>query len=120
MACYVGPSDRDLFLKDTIIPQKGSPIRLNHIISVRRLDKIIQVMSYTNLAIPDFNYTFLQQRQMQEGWNKNMVAHFDPSCFSVIYESIQECINRYNCPVWMFVPRNPRPFGRGRTDKTRN
>ena len=37
MACYVGHSVRDFFLKDLITPKKGSPIHLNHIISGRRL-----------------------------------------------------------------------------------
>ena len=37
MACYVGHFFRDLFLKFPITPQKGAPIRLNHIISGRRL-----------------------------------------------------------------------------------
>ena len=45
MACYVGPSRRDLFLKDPITPQKGALIRLNNIISGRCLEKITQVMS---------------------------------------------------------------------------
>ena len=58
MACYVGHSVRDLFLKDSITPQKGAPIRLNHIISGRHLDNITQVMPYTNLAIPEFNDPF--------------------------------------------------------------
>ena len=44
MACYVGHYVRDLFLKDTITPQKGSPIRLNQIISRSRFGKITQVM----------------------------------------------------------------------------
>ena len=48
---------------------------------------------------------------MQEGWNKNMAAHFDPSWVSVIDESIQECINRYTCPGWIFVPHKAHPFG---------
>ena len=111
MACYVGHSVRDFFLKDPITPQKGAPIRLNHIISGRRLEKITQVMSYTNIAIPEFNYPFFRQRQMQEGWNKNMAEHFEPSWFSVLDESIQEWINRYTCPGWMFFLRKPRPFG---------
>ena len=37
MACYVGHSVKYLFLKDTITPQKGTPICLNRIISGRRL-----------------------------------------------------------------------------------
>ena len=37
MDFYVGHSVRDLFLKDYITPHKGSPIRLNHSISGRRL-----------------------------------------------------------------------------------
>ena len=48
---------------------------------------------------------------MQEGWNKNMAAHFEPPWSNVLDESIQECINRYNCPGWMFVPCKPHPFG---------
>ena len=64
MACYVGHSIRDLFLKDTITPHKGAPIRLNHIISGRRLDNITQAMSCTNIAIPEFNDPFFQRRQM--------------------------------------------------------
>ena len=67
IACYVGHSIRDLFLNDPITPHKGTPIRLNHIIYGRFLDNITQVMSYTNIAIPEFNDTFLQHRQMQEG-----------------------------------------------------
>ena len=79
MACYIGHYVTDLFLKDNITPQKGSPIQLNHIISGRCLEKVTQVMSYKNLAIPDFNDPFFQQRQTKEGWNKNTKAHFDPS-----------------------------------------
>ena len=55
VACYVGHYVRDLFFKDPITPQKGAPIRPNHIISGRCLEKITQVMSYTNLAITEFN-----------------------------------------------------------------
>ena len=58
MACYVGHSVRDLFLKGTITPQKGASVRLNHIVSERLLQKITQVMSYTNLAIPELNDPF--------------------------------------------------------------
>ena len=68
-------------------------------------------MSYKNLAIPEFNDPFFQQRHMQEGWNKNMAAHFDPSWVSVLDESIQEWINQYTFPGWMFVSRKPRLFG---------
>ena len=78
MDCYVGRSIRDFFLKDPITLHKVAPIRLNHIISGRRLEKITQVLSYKNLAIPGFNYTSFQQRQIQEGWNKNMPESFDP------------------------------------------
>ena len=61
MDCYVGHYFRDLFLKDPVTPQKGAPIHLNHILSGRRLKKIIKVMSYTNIAIPEFNDPFFQQ-----------------------------------------------------------
>ena len=96
MACYVGHSFRDFFVKDTITHQKCAPIRLNYIVSGRFLENITQVMSYTNLAITDFNDAFFQQRHMQEGRNKNTAAHFDPSWVSVIDDSIQEWIERYN------------------------
>ena len=78
MDFYVGHYVRDFFLKDTITPQKGSPIHLNHIISGRRIENITQVMSYKNLSIPDFNDNFLKQSQINEGWNKSMAEHFDP------------------------------------------
>ena len=55
VAFYVSHSVRDLFLKDSITPHKVAPIRLNHIISKRRLEKITQFMSYVNIAIPEFN-----------------------------------------------------------------
>ena len=70
-------------------------------------EKIIQVMSYTNIAIPEFNNPFFQQRQMQEGCNNNMTAYFDSSWVSVLDDSIQEWINHYTCPGWMFVPHKP-------------
>ena len=55
MACYVGHSARDFFLKDPINLQKGAPIRLNNIISRRRIEKITQVMSYTGDQLRDIN-----------------------------------------------------------------
>ena len=90
VVCYVVYSVRDFFLKDYVTHQKGSPICLSHIISGRCLENITQVMSYTNISIPGFNDPFFQQRQMQGGWNKNVVAYFYPSWVSVLDESIQE------------------------------
>ena len=89
MACYVGHSVRDLFLKYPVTPQKVTPIRLNHIISGRRLEKITQIMSYTNISIPELNDQFFQQRQVQEGWNKNMVENVELSWVNVLDDSIQ-------------------------------
>ena len=45
MAFYFGHYVRDFFLKINITPKKGSLIRLNYIISRRRPDNMIQVMS---------------------------------------------------------------------------
>ena len=92
---YVGHYVRKFFFKDPINPQKGVPIRLNHIISVSHIENITQVLFYINLSIPDFSDPFFQQRQMQEGWNKNMAAHFYPSWVSVLDDSTQEWINHY-------------------------
>ena len=89
MACYVGHSVRDLFSKDAITLQKVAYIHLNHIFYGRCLDKITKVVSYTNLAIPEFNDLFFQQRHMQEGWDKNMAENVYPSWVSVLDESIQ-------------------------------
>ena len=111
MCFYAGNSIRDLFLKYTIIPQKGVPICLNHIIYGRRLEKITQVMSCTNLFIPEFNDPFFQQRQMWEGWNNNMTENSEPSRVSVLDDSIQECINLYTFPGCMFFPCEPHHFG---------
>ena len=97
MACYVGHSVRDFFLKDAVTAKKCAPILCNHIISGRRLENVTQVMSYTNIAIPDFSDPFFQQRHMQEGLDNSTAAHFEPSWVCVIYESIQKCINCYTC-----------------------
>ena len=41
-----------------------------------------------------------------------MAAHFDPSWVGVLGESIQEWINCYTCPGWMFFLCKPHHFGR--------
>ena len=110
MACYVGHSIRDFFLKDPITPHKGTPIRLNYIISGRRLENITRVMYCTNLAILEFNDPFFQHRHIHKGWNNNMAEHFDSSWVSVLDESIQEWIDQYNFLGWIFPPRKPHPF----------
>ena len=95
MACYVGHSVRDFFLKGPITPQKGAPIRLNKIISGRSLGNTAYAMSYTYFTIPECGYPLLQQWQMEEGWNSKTAEIFDPLWVSVLDESIQEWIDRY-------------------------
>ena len=65
MTCYVGHSVRDLFSKYPITPKKGTHIRLNHIISGRRLEKITQAMSYTNIPIPNYDYPLFKLWEME-------------------------------------------------------
>ena len=48
---------------------------------------------------------------MEEGWNSNTAAQFDPSWVSVLDESIQEWIIHYIYPGQIFVQREPHPFG---------
>ena len=68
-------------------------------------------MYYKNISITEFNDPFFQQRQIQESRKKNTEAHFYPSWVSVLYDSIQEWINRYTCPGRIFVSLKPHPFG---------
>ena len=48
---------------------------------------------------------------MLEMWNINMANNFSPSWINCIDESMSKWVNEYTCPGFMFVPRNPRPFG---------
>ena len=59
MACYVGHSVRDSFLKDTITPQKVALIRINHIIT--------KFMSYKNISIYEFNNPFFPKEEYSGG-----------------------------------------------------
>ena len=47
---------------------------------------------------------------VEEGWNKNMVAHFDLIWVGVLDESFQEWINHYTWTGCVFVPWKPHTF----------
>ena len=110
--CYVDHYVRDLFMRDTITPQKVSHIHLNPIKDERYLGDIIHVISYINHTILEYDEPFFQPRNMEEVRNRNMAESFDSSLFSVLDESIWEWLSCYTCLWWMFVPRKPHPFVR--------
>ena len=43
-----------------------------------------------------------------------MTNVFEPSCFNVLDESMQECVSKYTFPAWVCVGRKSRPFGNER------
>ena len=51
---------------------------------------------------------------MEDTWDTNMKNVFEPSWVSVLDESIQEWISKYNFPDWMCVGRKSHPFGNDR------
>ena len=56
---------------------------------------------------------FLEMRQMEELWSKNMEDKFNPGRINVLDESMMEWFNNYY-PGFMCVGRNLNPFGNER------
>ena len=65
MACYVGHSLRDLFLKDTITPRKAHQTVSTKSSLGGALRRSIRLCFQKNIAVPDFNYYFFQKSKMQ-------------------------------------------------------
>ena len=89
MACYVGHSSRDIFLKDPTTPQKVAPICLNHIICGRRLKKITQVflkkiLTFLSSMIP-FSNRVICRRCGTRTWH-HILSHRE-SVFLMIQSS---------------------------------
>ena len=60
---------------------------------------------------PAFSDCFWEVWDMLKAWNKNMVEQFTPSWVSCLDKSMSTWTDKYTCPWWMFIPRNPWPFG---------
>ena len=89
---------------------QGAPWQLNDLMSQKQFDGILHAIFYTNHDKPAYRDKFWEVRQMAEEWNKNMVEQFTPSWVSFLDESMSPWMNKYTCPGWMFVPREPHPF----------
>ena len=78
MACWVGIEiRRDWWSTTTSLMAKGTPLRLNRIMSRNRFDSIISDLRFTNREVP-YEDGFLQMRQLEEAWNHNMAQQFLP------------------------------------------
>ena len=109
IACWVGIESRwDWFSMMTPSMDKGTPFRLNHIMSRNRFDYIICALCFTNSEVP-YEDGLLQMRQLEEAWNHNMAQQFLPSWINVLDESMMEWFNKWD-PGFMCVGRKPHPF----------
>ena len=86
----------------------GAPFRLNGCISQNRFNDILGALRYTNEEVHHADI-FLEMRQMEELWNKNMEYKFNPVWINVLDKSMIEWFNYYY-PGFMCVGIKPRPF----------
>ena len=78
---------------------------------VKVLEYILEEMKYTDIDQPTYTDKFHSVRQLIEEWNKNVQQTFILGRVSCIDELMSFWTNGYTCPGFMFVPRNPWPFG---------
>ena len=90
---------------------EGSPGRLTKYMSLNRFEDILRNLSYTDRNLPAYNEKLFHMCQMEDYWNANTTKVFEPSWVSMLDESMQECISKYNCPDWIFVGRKTNFFG---------
>ena len=91
----------------------GAPFRLNGCISQNRFNDILGALRYTNEEVHHADI-FLEMRQMEELWNKNMEYKFNPVWINVLDKSMMEWFNNYS-PGFMCVGgTKPHPFGNER------
>ena len=79
--------------------------------SLNRFEYILSNMSYTDKNVPANDEIFFHMRHMEDACNAKTTKVFEPFWVIVIDESTQEWINKFTCPAWMCVVRNPHPFG---------
>ena len=103
MSTLIGPRQCDFWATQTIDPFSGAPICLGVWMSWKRFEAILQALTSTNRQPPNFVNKVWEVQQMLEAWGENMV-----NCRN---ESMSVWTNKFTCPVFMFVPRKPWPFG---------
>ena len=79
--------------------------------SRNRFEDILHALTVTLIEPPLYQDPFWMVRQFLEAFNKNMANCFTPSWINCLHESISIWINMFSCPGFIFVPRNPHPFG---------
>ena len=78
MACWAGIESRRYWWSTTTPSMaKGAPFRINRIMSRNRFGYILSDLHFTNREVP-YEDGFLQMRQLEEAWNKNMAQQFLP------------------------------------------
>ena len=90
----------------------GSPFRLNEYIGRNPFDDILGSVRYTNEEV-QYTDPFLEMRQMEESWNKNMEDEFNPGWINALDEIMMEWFNKYS-NGFMCFGRNPHLFGSDR------
>jgi hypothetical protein len=86
---------------------KGSPFRLNDLMSRTRFEEILEVTSYFNLPYPAFKDDFHPVRQIVKAWNDNMYLIFIAAWIICLDESMSLWTNMWTCPGFVFCPQKP-------------
>ena len=110
-ATITGPDCSDFWSIGEVDCFVGAPMHLGHLMSRKQFEAILKVLSYTSHQRPAFQDRFWEVHQMLDAWNTNMMEQFTLSWVNCLDESMSTWTNKYSCPGWMFMPRNPWPFG---------
>ena len=111
LATTAGFPRKDFFSKFPVNAMHGAPYRVNHWMSRRRFDTILQTLAFCEPNPPPYKDKFWQVRALIKAWNDNMTVVCESGWITCLDESMSRWLNRWTCPGWMFVPRKPKPFG---------
>ena len=89
----------------------GAPMRLHNFMSRIRSEPILKALAITARQPPAIRDRLWEVWEVLDAWNSNVTEQFTPIWVSCLDKSMSTWTNKYSCPGWMFVPRNPLTFG---------
>ena len=111
MGTLIGPQRHEFWAIHTINAFHGAPLHLGVWMSRKHFDAILSALSFTDAIPPMFLDKFWEIRQTVEAWGVNMVENFVPGYMNCLDKSMSVWTNKFTCPVFMFIPCKPWPFG---------
>ena len=104
MSTVAGSDHRSFWSTHDLDIFYGSFFTLSNYMTQTQFDNILNNLTYMKKKPPEFHDQFWEVRDMLDCWNKNMANNFVPSWINCIDESMSKSVNKYTCPLFMFVP----------------